>query len=196
MAIADILYGPVSIWYAPVGESLPADSVAVEADWGGNWKKIAYTKAPLSMNYEIDELEIMVEQELTAVKRVKTGERAMFETVLAEVTSAYLALATSGTATTTAAGAGQVGKDELVVGGGITLDEYAWGFEGQYVSSDGTFFPVRLFIYKATAMLNGALEHGKESYAGIPLQVKALVDTTKAKGSKLFKFQRVTVAAS
>jgi len=196
MAVADILNGPVVIWKAPVGEALPDDSTGVGVAWGGNWETYAYTKAPLSCNYTATELEIMVQQELTAVNRVKSGENLTFETVLAEITSARMAVATSGTPSTTAAAAGQVGKDELDVGGESAIDQYAWGFEGTYVNSSGTQFPARWFMYKGTANLNAAQEWSVADYPGIPIQVKALVDTTKSAGSKLFKFQRVTAAAA
>jgi len=51
MPVADILLTPASIWYAPVGEALPADNVAYGADWAGNWENLGYTTAPLSMAY-------------------------------------------------------------------------------------------------------------------------------------------------
>lgn len=196
MAVADILRGPVTVWYGPVGETPPDDDVAFGVALGGNWTKIAYTQAPLSANYEVDELDIEVEQELTALDRVKTAERLTMETALSEITSANMAIATSGTATTTAAGADQVGKDELVVGGERIIDKKAWAFEGEYVDSSDNVFPVRIFVWKATAILNGAQEYGKGSYPGIPLQIKALVDTTKPSGQKLFKMQRVTAEAT
>lgn len=196
MAVADILNGPMTVWYGPVGETPPDDDVAFGADLGGNWEQIAYTQAPLSASYEQDELDIEVEQELTALDRVKTAERFLAETVLSEITSANMAIATSGTATTTAAGAGQVGKDELIVGGEYLIDKHAWIFEGRYTDSSGNTFPTRIIVWKATAMLNGAQEYAKAGYPGIPIQIKALVDTSKASGQKLFKMQRITAEAT
>lgn len=194
--VTNILAGNAVVWYAPVGEAVPADSVTAGTTWGGNWARLGYTKAALSMLYEFDELDIMVEEELTAVDRRKTAENLTLETTLAEVTSAYLALLTSGTATTTAAGASQVGKDELTVGGESVIDKYAWGFEGTYTDSAGAAFPVRVFVWKGTAVVNGALEFSKADFPGVPLQIKALVDTSKSVGQKLFKLQRVTAVAT
>lgn len=196
MAVSDILHGPVAVWHAPVGETPPADSVAAGAVWGGNWAKFGFTKTPLSANYEFDELEIEVQEALTAIDRRKTRENFTLETTLAEMTAANLGLGSSGTVTTTAAGASQVGKEELEVGGDDALDQYAWGFEGTYIDDDGDEFPLRLFIWKGTAKTNGTLEFGREDYPGIPLQVKALADTSKDKGKQLYKFQRVTGAAT
>jgi len=194
--VTNLLAGGAVVWYAPVAEAVPADSVAAGTAWGGNWERFGFTKTPLSALYDFEELDMMVQEELTAVKRRKTAENMTLETTLAEVTSDYMALFTSGTATTTAAGASQVGKDELDVGGEFEIDEYAYGVEGTYTDASGNDFPVRVFIWKATAKLNGALEFGKEDYPGVPLQIKALVDASKSAGQKLFKLQRVTAAAT
>lgn len=195
--VANILAGGAVVWYAPEGESPPDEnSVGYGADWGGNWERVGYTKTPLTCAYEFDELDVMVMEHLAPVKRVKTAENLTLETTLAEIEADYLGLATSGTVTDTAPDVGQVGKEELNVGGEIDLDVYAWGFEGRYVDANGNEFPVRVFIWRGTAKLNGALEFGKEDYPGIPLQIKALADASKSKGEELFKFQRVTAAAT
>jgi hypothetical protein len=197
--VANILAGGATVYYAPVGETVPDEnSVGVGQDWGGNWERVGYTKAPLSALYEFEEADVEVEEELTTIKRLRSKENLTLETTLAEVTADYLALATHGTVTVTAPGASQVGKEELDVGGEHVLDEYAWGFEGVYVDGSGDEFPVRLFIWRATAKINGALSFSKRSgeYPGIPLQVKALVDAGKTTGGKLFKFQRVTAEAT
>ena len=196
MAISDILSGPIVLWTAPVGETPPVAETAHGAAWGGNWVTYAYTKAPLTANYTFEELDIKVEQELTPLKRRKTSEALMLETVLAELTAARLAVVTSGTATSAAAAAATVGKDELIVGGEYAVDERAWGFEGTYVDSSGVEFPVRIFVWKATAKMNAGQEYSSSDYVGIPIQISALVDTTKAAGQKLWKWQRVTAAAT
>jgi len=195
----NILVGGAWVYYAPVGETPPADSVAYGTAWGGNWARVGFTKEPLSALYEDEQMGVGVEEALTDVKRVKTLENLTLETVLAEVTSTYMNLAVgAGTVTTTAAGAGQVGKDEYAVGGEILLDENAWGFEAMYVSATGVKFPVRVFVWKATSKLNGELAFSKKSgeYPGIALQIMALADTSQNEGLQLFKFQRVTAAAT
>lgn len=197
--VTNIIVGGATLWYAPVGEAIPDEtSVAFGGSWGGNWAKLGFTKAPLTLAYEREEADIEVEEALTAIKRVATKEDLTVETVLAELTSDYLGLATSVAAATTAAGAGQTGFDEIKVGGNIAIDEYAWGFEAEYITAAGVSHPVRLFIHKGTAMLNGQLEFSNRSgdYPGIPLQIKALVDSAKTKGEQLFHWQRVTAAAT
>lgn len=192
----NILIGGARVFYAPVGESLPADSVAWGAAWGGNWAEVGYTSAALAWMVSRETKEVEAQQTTLPIKRVVTKERHAFETVLAEVSSSHLQLAIGGTATTTPAGAGQVGKDELEAGGEAIMDERAWGFEGIYVDSTGTERPARCWIYKATAVINGDLEFSRETETGINLRIEALEDSGKAAGKRAFKFQRVTAAAT
>ena len=195
MAVADIILGPAACYYAPVGEALPSDnSVGYGVAWGGNWVRLGYTKTPLSFNYTSEEFEAMVEEALGAVKRIKTKEDLLLETTLAELTADNLALGMDGTVTDTAAAAAQVGKEEMTMGGSGVLAEKAWGFEGLYQTSTGTQFPIRVFIYRATSKLNGALTFGKAEYPGIPLQIHAMEDLTKTLGQQLFLFQKVLAA--
>ena len=194
MAVADIMHGPVKLYRAPVGTTPPADTVAVDGTWIG-WTAFGYTKEALTSNYEFDEQEIKVQQALTAVERFKSAENLTLKTTLAELTPANMQITTSGTATTTPADTGQPPKDELVVGGESVIDKYAWGFEGTYTDSAGATFPIRLFVWKGTAKMAGEQEHGQEGYVGIPIEVKALADLSKAVGQQLYKFQRILGAA-
>ena len=196
MAVADVIAGPITLWKSPVAEAVPDDDVIAGAAWGGNWVEVGYTEAPLSSNYDFVELELKSEQELAVMKRRKSAESLVMETVLLELTASKLAIVTSGTANTTAAAAAQVGKDELLVGGEYQIDEAQWGFEGTFTDSSGNSFPVRAFVWKATAKLNAAQEYSSTAWVGIPIQIKALVDTSKAVGQKLWKWQRVTAAAT
>ena len=115
------------------------------------------------------------------------------ETTLAELTAKSLELAMDGTKTITDATKTQVAKEEIEVGGKATLTERAWGFEGVHVTDTGTEYPARFFIFRGTGRLNGALQFSQEQEGtGVPLQVKALADTSKVAGKDLFKFQRGT----
>ncbi len=197
MPITDILIGGARVLYAPVGESIPDENtIGWDAAWGGNWTEVGYTSAAVSLGLEYEEHDIKVQQHLGTVKRVRTGEDATIETVLAELTCDNLQLATGGTVTDTVAGAGQVGKSELVSGDLAELDERLWGFEGLRVDANGNLLPTRFFFWKATSTLNGALEFAKESETGISLQIKALVDTSQARGERLFKRIDVTAPAT
>jgi hypothetical protein len=197
--VANIILGGALVYYAPVAETVPDETtVTAGTAWGGNWARVGYTKAPVTFQYEDEHFKAEVEEELTAVKGRRISENATLETVLAEVTAAYLNLAMGGTVTSTAAGAGQAANESLPVGGTATLPFYAYGFEGTYVNSSGVSFPVRFFIHKGVAKLNGPLTFSNRNseYPGISLSIEAYADTTQSAGGKLFRFERVTAVAT
>jgi hypothetical protein len=195
MAIADILVGPSIVWYAPVGETEPSpDSIGAGVAWGGNWAKFGYTKTNLSAEFKFAEKEAEVQEALGPVKRWRTKEELTLETILAEITAANFGLAASRTPSVTAADATHVGREDVTVGGVSTLTEYAWGFEGTYLTDAGDAYPLRVFIPKGTATINGKLDFGKEDYPGIGMQIKALHDMTQTQGARLAHFQKVTAS--
>ncbi len=195
MAVTDILLTPASVYYAPVGEALPADSLAYGAAWGGNWVNMGYTNTPVAMAYSNEKYAVMVEQVTPPVKRRITSEDLALEFTLVEMTGRNLALALNGTAEDTAAGAGQVAKTEVVMGGDSEVHEYTFGAEGEYVDADGGSFPVRLQIYKANITMNGNLEFSKSKESGLPVRVEAVADTARAVGEQLMIIQEVTADA-
>lgn len=197
MAVTDILVTPATIYYAPVGETLPDESsIDYGEAWGGNWVNLGYTLEPVSLSYETETFELEVEQITLPVRRVRTKETVMIETTLAEMTATNLALVVDGTATTTAAGVGQVGFDEILAGGSVDLSEYAWGFEGFRVTAANVRLPVRMFLYKGNAVLNGQLTFAKGAGVGIPIQIKALPDTTQDPGEQILVIHNVTAVAT
>jgi len=172
------------------------DDLAYGAEWTGNWLPIALTKTPFAMNRDLTTVDVMVEQSTLPVKRQATEEKVSFETTLAELTSDFLQLGMEGSSTVTPPGAGQVGKEELLAGGQAALTERTWAVEGVYTTAAGLNFPIRLQIWRATAVLNGELSFGKADSTGIPLRIDALGDLTKPVGQQLFIFQKVTAAAT
>jgi len=196
-SVSQIVHSGATLWNAPVATAIPDEtSVAYGAAWGGNWVRVGYTKAPLTLAYTSEEAEIAVEEELASVKRRRISEALVLETVLAELTAAYVQLAASNqyAVGTTAAGAAQKAYEETYLGGDPTLTEKEWGIEAMFLDSSGNPQPIRFFIHIGTAMLNGNLEFSQktEDYPGIPIQIKALADTSLAAGQKLVRFQRVT----
>ena len=196
--VANIVYGPAVLWYAPVGEATPDETaVAVGADWGGNWERIGFTKTGVTALYEFERGEADVQELLTTPKRWKTAEKMSIEVAMAELIGDYLQLAVgSGTVSTTSAGASQVAYEELSVGGQRVLDEWQVGIEGTFRASTGLAYPIRYFIHKMNIMVNGGFEFAKEGQPGIPIRADALGDPSKAVGNQLFTYQRVTAPAS
>lgn len=195
--VADILVAPAKIYYAPVGTAIPSETtIAYDQAWGGSWVSLGATLTPVTFAYNQELFDIEIENSTIAVKRGRSKEEATIETTLAESLAVNLGLAFDATVTNTAAGAGQKAYTSLDAGGKTLVSEYAFGIESLYVNSAGVQFPVRLFIWKANAILNGNLEFSKKAATGIPLQIKALADMTKAIGQRLLKFQKVTAAAT
>lgn len=195
----NIMINGARAYVAPVGTALPDESVAFDTAWGGSWARVGYTASELVMKYEDERADYEVEELLTPIMRVRIAETLELETTLAELTGEYLAMAIgSGTVTTTAAGAAQLGYEELKIGGARLLTERAWGFEGLQLGANGMKRPVRVLVHKANARLNGELKFSRRAgeYPGIPLQIQALADEGKPEGEQLFLFQRVTAAAT
>jgi hypothetical protein len=185
MAVSDIILTPASVWVAPEAESPPATTVDYGAAWGGNWRNVGYTNVPLSMSFTVEKYEVMVEQSSLPVRTIKTKETAVFETQLVEITEANLLLAFPG-----ATGTSTTAIETLDAGGSPTLDTYAWGFEGEYKNISNVSLPIRVFLYRGQAILNGQLQFAKGKEMGIPLQITGLADTGKPVGQQLFKIER------
>lgn len=199
MAVADILVSPVNLYYAPYGTPIP-DETAIDFDepWGGAWVNLGYTTAPLSMAWDAELFELEVEQLTNPIKGMKTKETLSFETTLAELTAANLKLALGSTSTisTTAAGAGQKGYSQFGFGGEVNLPVYAFGFEGFTLDANNVKLPKRIFIFRASFSLGGTLEFSKKAVAGIPIRINAWADTTQPAGAQLAIFQSVTAVAT
>lgn len=195
---ANIIKTHATMWYAPEGETLPDEtSVAAGGDWGGNWEKLGYTSAPLTMTYEDTRMQIKVEEWLAdAIDEYRTEESGMLETELAEVTAAYLALMTGNTPIETAAGVGQKAFEDMSIGGQARVEVYAFGFEGVRYDANDNALPIRFFAPRATFKVNGKMEWSQktDSYTRVPVQIKALGDPDNS--GRLFKMERVTAPAS
>jgi hypothetical protein len=193
MAVADILQSPARIFYAAVGTALPnPNSVAYGAAWTAPWADLGYTLNPITVSYNKEIFKLMVEQVTLPIKGTTTDEEVVIETTLAEITAANLMLAFGGSIGTTAAGTAQVALEELKSGGSSALSYYAWGIEGLYVDASNNQLPVRILIYRGSAVLNGNMQFAKAAAMGIPLQITAWADTTKAAGQQLWTFQKTT----
>ncbi len=193
MAVADILLSPAKIYYAAVGTALPnPNSIGYGTAWGGSWSDLGYTLTPISVGYSQEIFKLEVEQVTLPVKGLITMEEVTIETTLAEITAANMLLAFGGAVTTTAAGTAQVALEELKSGGSSSITYYAWGLEGLYVDSSNNQLPVRMLIYRGSAVLNGSLNFSKREAVGIPLQITAWADTTKTAGQQLWTFQKTT----
>lgn len=194
--VAAITMSNAKLFYAPVGTTLPADSLAVGAAWPVGWVVYGLTSAPLVVAYSYETKAPEIQEAMGAVKRKKVSEEATLETTMAQLDFAGLPSLWGGTNTVVASGVGQVGKETFKIGGAAQLPIRMWGFEAEQEDEEGNVFPVRGFIWKATSEEGGELEFSKEDWTGIPLKLSALEDLSRTKGERLFQLVRVIEAAS
>lgn len=184
------------LYTAPVGTTLPADTVAVGGAWPSGWVSAGFLKDAVKTTYSWEEYEAKPLQALGAVEVRKTDESFMLETVLEEFTLDGANYAMDGAVTQTPAGSGQPGKETLTMGGKPTTTKRMWGIEGSYVDEDGATFPIRLFIWRGVASPGVELSWDKGDSLGIPIKIKALQDMTKAEGQRLFKLDKILEPAT
>lgn len=192
---ANILKSKAILYIAPAGEALPDETtIDVDEAWGGNWARVGFTKTPTVLAIEEEQFGIEVQELLNAIDRVAIKQSARFETTLAEVTGEYLALLLGGTPSTTAAGAGQKGYEQLDVVSRFLLTKYIVGLEGSRLVA-GVAQPVRFFFPRCTLMVGGELEFSQKTsdYTGLPIQISALDNDA---GTAWFQMQRITAAAT
>src|SRR6266516_6980488 len=189
--ISDIVVTAAKLYKSPVGTTLPLDTVDVDAAWPVGWVSVGYTLEPVKAQYTFDVLDVMVQQEMGTVKRIRIKEALKLSTILAELTATTMALSFAGEVTTAAATATLAGYEEFSVGGKYKLPMAQWGMEGSFVDEDEILRPIRVFVWKATAAAGGELAFNREQVAGVPLEISALHDRSKAKGRRLLAARRV-----
>lgn len=194
--VGAITMSNATLFYAPLGTTLPADNLAVGAAWPVGWVVYGLTSAPLVLAYSYETKAPEIQEAMGAVKRKKISEEVTLETTMAQLDFAGLPSTWGGTNTVVAAGVGQVGKETFKIGGAAQLPIRMWGFEAEQEDEEGNVFPVRGFVWKATGEEGGELEFSREEYSGIPLKLSALEDLSKPKGERLLQLVRVTEAAS
>lgn len=195
--VTNILVGPVTLYAAPTGTTLPADTVAAGGAWPAGWAKVGYTLEGAKAGYTFDSLAIAIEEALGDVDARKTHEGFAIEVMLAEFNLTNLQRAWGGaTVTETAAGVGQPGKESFSMGGTSTIQKLMWGLEGSYVSDLGNTHPIRLFVFRGSAEEGAELEWSKSKMTGIPLKIRAFEDMTRTKGARLFQVDKITAPAS
>lgn len=120
---SNVSWGFGDIYLAAKNTVEPA-SAATLAEPTTGWTSVGYTSEGLMMEVSKDVEDIRVEETLTSVGQVLTSVEVSFTFEFAEdVIENRLAAYGFGTLTTTASGAGQIGKKTLVLG--ETLEEKA-----------------------------------------------------------------------
>lgn len=195
--VTNIEHSGAILWVSVVGVTIPNKTSIDYGDaFGTGWTRVGFTKAPWTEAYTSEEYDLEVEEHLAAVKRRRIREELVWETVLAEITADYRQLAASNqdAVTPVVKDATHDASETTGFGDVSLLTEKQWGVEMLHIEAGGTKQPIRIFMWKGTAMINGVLQFSKKTteYPGIPIQIKGLIDTSQAEGQRLCLFQRVT----
>jgi hypothetical protein len=70
------------------------------------------------------------------------------------------------------------------------------GLEGTYLDANAVELPVRVIVYRATAVAGGELEFVKDKITGVPFRVEGLEDMSKTDGQRLFQITKITAPAT
>lgn len=190
-----------NIWIAPYGEAQPDETdVAIGGDWGGNWEKLGWTMEGVKVLYEFEMAKAKIQQALGAIDARKTSEEVRVECSLNLTRADRLATLTGGSdadVTETAAGASQVGFEELEIGNSTFIKKWAVGLESARFDADGVELPMRVFFTRAVFQMNGEFlvyDTQSDEYNKMPFIVEALADPSNS--MKMLKWQRVTASAT
>lgn len=190
--VAELTMSEATLYYAPLGTALPADTLAAGGAWPVGWVKVGLTTEPLVVAYEFETKSPKLQQALGSVKSKKTSEEVRFETVMAQLNFTSIGKVWNTKVTVTPAAAGQPAKERLQGGGSRQMTMLMWGFEGEQEDENGIIYPVRGIIYRGQATEGGEVEFSSEDYTGIPLKIKANEDLSKPKGERCFEITRIT----
>lgn len=196
MSTENIIIGAGKIWFAPVGEALPAAAtVGYGSAWGGNWAYLGDTLEAITITPNAEHVSIETQQSQSDIKSIRVKVAPTLSSSLADFDPDNLVLALGGTNTPTAAGSGTAGFDTYTFGGQFQETVKAWGVETVRVTDDGDELPVRYFFYKGTFQFTGDQSVDKRSTLGTPFTIKVLEDRTKAVGAKIGVIHNVTAVA-
>lgn len=192
----NIIVGYARIYTAPYGETFPAATLAYGTTWGGNWTYLGDTVEPLSFGGDRTQFDVEIQQAIAPVKSIITKETRNFKTKLSEHDALALNQLLLGTSVNTAPGSGTKGYYTIDFGGNQVPNILAVGFEALYQLTSGTQLPIRWMFYKGSIMQDGDIVYDKAGVAGIPINIKTYVDTTKATNKQLGRLQIVYSAGT
>lgn len=187
----NIILGYAKIWTAPYGTAFPAATIAYAASWGGAWTYLGDTLEPLTFGGDRATFQVEIQQSTSVIKEVITKDERNFKTVLAEHSAANLNQLLLGTLVTTAPGSGTPGYYTIDFGGSAIPNILAVGFEALFQNAAGVQTPIRWMFYRGSILQDGDVVYDKAGVAGIPINIKAYVDTTQAAGKQLGRYQEV-----
>ncbi|KKN50673.1 hypothetical protein LCGC14_0630220 [marine sediment metagenome] len=187
--VQNILIGAGRFYTSPVGTTAPDENLN-NLVWPGGWVEVGFTQGGIEFQYTPEVLDIEVDQELAPVKRILTGEELLVQVPVVEADLRNLKLAITASAfSQESAGSGITGKDILTFGSG-TINEIQLGFEVESPESvaDGTQGWRLALVWKAVSLGQVSHAYKKDEVTLIPIEFRAIVDSSKAKTERLARF--------
>lgn len=172
----NILEGPARMFignsaYHASPDSLPADTVAFGAAWGGAWRDVGYTtEEGVNVSFGAESAEIRSAQVRHPVYRMRTGYTDTIGATLLEATLQNIKDATGrGTITVVAPSGPTPGHDELRLTDDPTVRYVAVGFEGVAPPNDKAN-PRRIIFPAVMATATVALANRIGAATGVPAE--------------------------
>jgi hypothetical protein len=184
------------LYSAPYADDneFPALTVLYGTAWGAPWVDRGYTQEGVEWEITHDFSDIEVDQELSAVLTVPSGQTAVMRTNLAEFKMDNIALATGqGEVTTTAAG---VARGEVLyeLTGDIADNLYSWGMDFRK-NDDGE--ALRVAIWRGKSIGAMAATFGvADANPRVPVEVRGYPDTAGTPARRIMSVQDVLPIAA
>ncbi len=189
----EIVVSPVIVWTAPVGEAF----TDVDTTPAGNWLSLGAitgigspnTEDGVVLSFGQEGNDIVVDNETGPIKWARTLETLMIAVTCLNTTPLQFTKFLSGTApTSTAAGGGTPGFDDIGLSRGLTVFERALLIRGTGTSpmDDGSLWSFQYEIPKAVQTGDAELAYVKGQPAGLSFEFKALVDPSASTADEKF----------
>jgi hypothetical protein len=159
--------------------ALPADTVNPGVDWSAPWVDKGLVDGGLRMQFQIDWVDIRVDQLLDPVLKLPNGRTLTMAANLAQFTAKNVQEAMglpSSALGTVAAGSGTRGHDELTIDGSIPSPNYlSVGFE---VTHPGDSQSIRMAAWRTMVSGSPSVEMAAGKLVPVALSLTALPDTS------------------
>lgn len=183
----NLMAGSVDFYYGPLGTPAPSMPLTANAPLvvPAPWTKFGYTDAGITVAYQPAYKDIMADESMSALLKLKTGETLKCSAMLKEQTLENMQVALSGaTFSEVQAGAGVADVATLDVGGSQAYTEYGI----LLVKPKGPYgFPRIINIYRCIPTANVSMAMKKDDVVMVPLEFDAMTYTPNPIGKQLFQ---------
>ena len=173
--------------------ALPANTVAWDGTWGGDWTAPGYTSGGLHVTTEVGRSPVEVDQELDPIALVATSRTTTMNTNLSQLDMDTVADATGqGTVTTQAATTAARGYKEYAVDAVVDSDGIAVGFDIKGRNGE----PIRIFGPRGFPNAGMSLDFERDSATGVLTPLSVTLTPDPAQSNKILIIRTITPIAS